>query len=217
MDGFIDAFVTSIPIFSQGLVNTLALTGLTLVFSVILGLIVLGLKVSRFRVLNWIANSYLAIVRGVPLIALLFVIYFGIVSIIRVDAFTAATVGLSIHASAYMAEIFRSGLSSVAKGQTEAARSLGLNRVRTLQKIVGPQALRVVIPALVNQSIIALKDSSVAAFITVEELFLTSQRIAAATFQPLTYYLIVSIYYLVIVGLMTMFANRVERYYGKRG
>lgn len=217
MNDFIDAFVSSIPIFTQGLLNTLTLTGLTLFFSVFLGLIVLALKVSKYRVLNWIASTYLAIVRGIPLIALLFVIYFGIVNIIRVDAFTAATIGLSIHSSAYMAEIFRSGLSSVPEGQTEAARSLGMNKLATLRKVVGPQALRVVIPALVNQSIIALKDSSVAAFITVEELFLTSQRIAAATFEPLTYYTIVSLYYLVVVGVMTIFAHRVERYYEKRG
>lgn len=214
---FIDAFIRSAPIFSKGLMITLALTGLTIFFSVILGLIVLGLKVSRFRVLNWIANTYLAIVRGMPLIALLFVIYFGIVSIIKVDAFTAATVGLSIHTSAYMAEIFRSGLSSVAKGQTEAARSLGMSRVQTLRTVVGPQAIRVIVPALANQAILSLKDSSVAAFITVEELFLTAQRLSAASFQPLTFYTIVSIYYLVVVGIMTLIAQRVERYFGKRG
>lgn len=214
---FIDAFIRSAPIFSKGLMITLALTGLTIFFSVILGLIVLGLKVSRFRVLNWMANTYLAIVRGMPLIALLFVIYFGIVSIIKVDAFTAATVGLSIHTSAYMAEIFRSGLSSVAKGQTEAARSLGMSRVQTLRTVVGPQAVRVIVPALANQAILSLKDSSVAAFITVEELFLTAQRLSAASFQPLTFYTIVSIYYLVVVGIMTLIAQRVERYFGKRG
>jgi len=90
LNDFIDAFVSSIPIFTQGLLNTLTLTGLTLFFSVFLGLIVLALKVSKYRVLNWIASTYLAIVRGIPLIALLFVIYFGIVNIIRVDTFTAA-------------------------------------------------------------------------------------------------------------------------------
>jgi His/Glu/Gln/Arg/opine family amino acid ABC transporter permease subunit len=214
---FLGAFIRSAPIFGQGLVITLALTGLTIVFSVILGLIVLGLKVSRFRVLNWVANTYLAIVRGMPLIALLFVIYFGIVSVIKVDAFTAATVGLSIHTSAYMAEIFRSGLSSVPKGQMEAARSLGMSRFQTMRRIISPQALRVVVPALANQAILSLKDSSVAAFITVDELFLTAQRLSAASFQPLVFYTIVSIYYLAIVGLMTLIAQRVERYYGKRG
>ena len=215
--GFFEALITSAPVFTQGLQITLALTALTIVFSVVLGLLVLGLKVSRFRVLNWIANIYLAVVRGMPLIALLFVIYFGIVSVVKVDAFTAATIGLTIHTSAYMAEIFRSGLSSVPKGQTEAARSLGLSRVQTLRKVVSPQALRVVVPALANQAILSLKDSSVAAFITVEELFLTAQRLSAASFQPLTYYTIVSIYYLIIVGLMTLVAQRVERYFGKRG
>jgi len=214
---FIDAFIRSAPIFGQGLLITLALTGLTIVFSVILGFIILGMKVSRFKPLNWLANTYLALVRGMPLIALLFVIYFGIVSIIRVDAFTAATIGLSIHTSAYMAEIFRSGLTSVPKGQTEAARSLGMSRIQTLRKVVSPQALRVVVPALANQAILSLKDSSVAAFITVEELFLTAQRLSAASFQPLTFYTIVSIYYLVVVGIMTLIAHRVERYYGKRG
>ncbi len=214
---FLDALITSFPVFVQGLRITLGLTALTIVFSVILGLIVLGLKVSRFRVLNWVANFYLAVVRGMPLIALLFVIYFGIVSVVRVNAFTAATIGLTIHTSAYMAEIFRSGLSSVPPGQKEAARSLGMSRVQTLRKVISPQALRVIVPALANQAILSLKDSSVAAFITVDELFLTAQRLSAATFQPLTYYTIVSIYYLVIVGIMTLIAQRVERYYGKRG
>lgn len=214
---FLDALITSFPVFVQGLRITLALTALTIVFSVILGLIILGLKVSRFRVLNWVANVYLAVVRGMPLIALLFVIYFGIVSIVKVNAFTAATIGLTIHTSAYMAEIFRSGLSSVPPGQKEAARSLGMSRVQTLRKVISPQALRVIVPALANQAILSLKDSSVAAFITVDELFLTAQRLSAATFQPLTYYTIVSIYYLVIVGIMTLIAQRVERYYGKRG
>jgi len=214
---FLDALMSSFPVFVHGLRITLGLTAFTIVFSVILGLIVLGLKVSRFRVLNWIANLYLAVVRGMPLIALLFVIYFGIVSIVKVNAFTAAVIGLTIHTSAYMAEIFRSGLSSVPRGQNEAARSLGMSRVQTLRKVVSPQALRVVVPALANQAILSLKDSSVAAFITVDELFLTAQRLSAATFQPLTYYTIVSIYYLVIVGIMTLIAQRVERYYGKRG
>ena len=214
---FLNALVTSFPVFVQGLRITLGLTALTIVFSVILGLLVLGLKVSRFRVLNWVANFYLAVVRGMPLIALLFVIYFGIVSVVRVNAFTAATIGLTIHTSAYMAEIFRSGLSSVPQGQKEAARSLGMSRMQTLRKVISPQALRVIVPALANQAILSLKDSSVAAFITVDELFLTAQRLSAATFQPLTYYTIVSIYYLVIVGLMTLIAQRVERYYGKRG
>lgn len=214
---FLNALVTSWPALVSGMWVTLGLTGLTLVFSVVLGGIVAALKMSRIKVLSLFATAYLAVVRGVPLIALLFVIYFGIVSVIKVDAFTAAAVGLSVHASAYVAEIFRSGINSVHTGQVEAARSLGMSRTTALRRVVLPQAIRVVVPALANQAIISLKESAVASFITVQELFLTAQRLAAATYEPLTYYTVVSLYYLAIVGIMTFFASRVERYFQKRG
>lgn len=214
---FINALVTSWPTLVKGLSVTLALTALTLVFSVILGAIIVALKLSKVRAFSAFATGYLAIVRGVPLIALLFVIYFGIVSIVKVDAFTAAAIGLSVHSSAYVAEIFRSGISSVHNGQIEASRSLGMTRVATMNRVVAPQALRVVVPALVNQAIISLKDSAVASFITVDELFMSAQRLSAATFQPLTYYAIVSLYYLAIVGAMTYLSGRVERYFAERG
>jgi polar amino acid transport system permease protein len=214
---FINALVTSWPTLIKGLTVTLALTSLTLIFSVILGAIIVALKLSKVRAFSAFATGYLAIVRGVPLIALLFVIYFGIVSIVKVDAFTAAAIGLSVHSSAYVAEIFRSGISSVHNGQIEASRSLGMTRVATMNKVVAPQALRVVVPALVNQAIISLKDSAVASFITVDELFMSAQRLSAATFQPLTYYAIVSLYYLAIVGTMTYLCGRVERYFAERG
>ncbi|MEP7193547.1 MAG: amino acid ABC transporter permease [Actinomycetota bacterium] len=214
---FLNALITSWPAMVKGMWVTLGLTALTLTFSVILGGIIVTLKMSRVRAFSMLASVYLAIVRGIPLIALLFVIYFGIVSVFKVSAFTAAAIGLSVHSSAYVAEIFRSGIMSVPKGQVEASRSLGMSRTATMRKVVAPQALRVVIPALVNQAIVSLKDSAVAAFITVEELFLTAQRLSAATFKPLTYYVIVSLYYLAIVGAMTVFSGRVERYFEKRG
>lgn len=214
---FLNAIITSWPVLIKGLVVTLALTSLTLIFSVILGAIICSLKMSKVPAFSRFATGYLAIVRGVPLVALLFVIYFGIVAVVTVDAFTAAVIGLSVHSSAYVAEIFRSGINSVHKTQIEASRSLGMSRVATMNRVVAPQALRVVVPALVNQAIISLKDSAVAAFITVDELFMTAQRLSAATFQPLTYYAIVSLYYLAIVGAMTYFSGRVERYYEKRG
>jgi His/Glu/Gln/Arg/opine family amino acid ABC transporter permease subunit len=213
---FLNALITSWPVLIKGLGVTLGLTTLTLIFSVILGAIIVALKMSKVRAFSLFATGYLAIVRGVPLVALLFVIYFGIVSVVKVDAFTAAVIGLSVHSSAYVAEIFRSGINSVHKTQVEASRSLGMSRVATMNRVVAPQALRVVVPALVNQAIISLKDSAVAAFITVNELFMAAQRLSAATFQPLIYYAIVSLYYLAIVGVMTYFSGRVERYFEKR-
>lgn len=208
---FLDSLIDSAPVFLTGLSLTVQLTVWTIVLAVLIGGVLAAMRQSRFAVLRWLSSAYLALVRGTPLIAQLFVIYFGIVAIVRVPAFTAAVVGLSVHNAAYVAEIFRSGLSSVPVGQVEAARSLGMGRYLAMRKIIGPQALRVVIPALANQSILALKETAVAAFITVEELFQQAQRLAAATFQPLTFYVIVSIYYFVIIWIMTRLAQRLER------
>jgi His/Glu/Gln/Arg/opine family amino acid ABC transporter permease subunit len=208
---FFEDLWDSVPVFMTGLSLTVQLTVWTIVLAVVIGGILAAMRRSRVGFLRWIASGYLAIIRGTPLIAQLFVVYFGIVAIVKVPAFTAAVVGLSVHNAAYVAEIFRSGLNSVPTGQVEAARSLGMSRQLAMRKIVGPQAFKVVIPALANQSILALKETAVAAFITVEELFQQAQRLAAATFQPLTFYVIVSIYYFSIIWIMTQLAGWLER------
>ena len=212
---FQELVVSSFPVLLAGLRTTLLLTLASVVLAVVVGLPIAVMRTSAIAPLRWVAHGYIAVVRGVPLIALMFVIYFGIVSVLRVDAFTAGALGLGIHTSAYVAEIFRSGFLAVPRGQTEAARSIGMSRVVTVRRVVGPQAIRVVIPALANQMIITLKDSAVASFITVDELFLRAQRLSAANFQPLAFYVIVSFYYLIVVGLMTLGANRMERAFSK--
>jgi polar amino acid transport system permease protein len=212
---FQELVVSSFPVLLAGLRTTLLLTLASVVLAVVVGAPIAVMRTSAIAPLRWVAHGYIAVVRGVPLIALMFVIYFGIVSVLRVDAFTAGALGLGIHTSAYVAEIFRSGFLAVPRGQTEAARSIGMSRVVTVRRVVGPQAIRVVIPALANQMIITLKDSAVASFITVDELFLRAQRLSAANFQPLAFYVIVSVYYLIVVGLMTLGANRMERAFSK--
>lgn len=212
---FQELVVSSFPVLLAGLRTTLLLTLASVVLAVVIGAPIAVMRTSDVAPLRWFAHGYISVVRGVPLIALMFVIYFGIVSVLRVDAFTAGALGLGIHTSAYVAEIFRSGFLAVPWGQTEAARSIGMSRVVTVRRVVGPQAIRVVIPALANQMIITLKDSAVASFITVDELFLRAQRLSAANFQPLAFYVIVSVYYLIVVGLMTLGANRMERAFSK--
>jgi His/Glu/Gln/Arg/opine family amino acid ABC transporter permease subunit len=213
---FLHDLRSSAPIFLSGLSLTVQLTVWTIILAVLIGAALTAMKKSRVAALRWLASGYLAVIRGTPLIAQLFVIYFGMVALVRVPAFTAAVVGLSVHNAAYVSEIFRSGLSSVPVGQVEAARSLGMSRRLAMRKIVGPQALRVVIPALANQSILALKETAVASFITVDELFQQAQRLAAATFKPLTFYIVVSIYYFVVIWLMTQVAARLERRMGQQ-
>jgi polar amino acid transport system permease protein len=206
----VNAFITSAPLLFQGLVVMVELTVLTVVFSVIVGLIVAWMRMSRLRVLSGISKAYLGLIRGTPLVTQLFVIYYGLVTIVDVPAFGAAVIGLTLHNAAYMAEIFRSGVQSVPKGQTESARSVGMSRVQALRIVVAPQAFRAILPALGNQVIIALKDTSVASFITVPELFLQAQKVAAATYEPLKYYMISAVYYLVIVLLLTALLRRLE-------
>jgi polar amino acid transport system permease protein len=206
----VNAFITSAPLLFQGLVVMVELTVLTVVFSVIVGLIVAWMRMSRLPVLSGISKAYLGLIRGTPLVTQLFVIYYGLVSIVDVPAFGAAVIGLTLHNAAYMAEIFRSGVQSVPKGQTESARSVGMSRVQALRIVVAPQAFRAILPALGNQIIIALKDTSVASFITVPELFLQAQKVAAATYEPLKYYMISAVYYLVIVLLLTALLRRLE-------
>lgn len=215
MGDFFDLVVSSAPVFLEGLRVTLILTVGSVLLSVLIGGPVAAARMSKVRPIAWLARGYLAIVRGIPLIAFMFVIYFGIVGVVRVDAVTAGILGLGIHTSAYVAEIFRSGVLAVPRGQVEAARSLGMSKRLTMRKVISPQAFRVVVPALANQMIITLKDSAVASFITVDELFMKAQRLSAANFQPLTYYVIVSIYYLVLVGLMTVVADRIEKAFSK--
>lgn len=190
---------------------TLELTVMTVLLSLVLGLVVAWMQMGGSRLMRAISSAYLGLIRGTPLITQLFVIYYGLVAIVDLSAFWSAVIGLTVHSAAYMAEIFRSGVQSVPKGQWESARSTGMSRALALRIVVAPQAFRSILPALGNQFIIALKDTSVAAFITVPEMFLQAQKIAAATFEPLKYYLITAGYYLVIVLLLTALLRRLER------
>jgi polar amino acid transport system permease protein len=158
---------------------------------------------SRVRPLRWLATAYIGLVRGTPLITQIFIIYFGLTSVVRLEAFWAGALALAFHNSAYIAEIIRSGFQSVPKGLTEAARSLGMSRAKTLKRVQAPLALRTTLPVLGNQYIIAVKDSSLVSFIGMTELFQTSRNMAATTYEPLTAYIVVAIYYLVIVLALT--------------
>jgi polar amino acid transport system permease protein len=165
---------------------------------------------SSVAVLRWIATGFIGVIRGTPLIAQIFVLYFGISAVILLAAFWAGAIALAIHNAAYIAEIIRSGFQSVPKGLDEASRSLGMSRMKTLRRVRAPLALRAILPVLGSQFIIAVKDSSLVSFIGMTELFQTSRNLAASTYQPLTMYLIVSLYYLAIVLALTFLVNRLE-------
>lgn len=208
---FFDYLIESAPYFLDATWVTLRLTAAALVMAVLLGSVVAWMSMSGVAVLRWTAAAFIGLIRGTPLIAQIFVLYFGIAEIVQLPKFWAGAIALGVHNSAYIAEIIRSGFSSVPTGLDEASRSLGMSRLQTLRRVRAPLATRAILPVFGSQVIIAVKDSSLVAFIGMQELFLTARTEAADNYQPLTTYMVVSVYYLVIVLALTFLVNRLER------
>ena len=207
---FFEYLVDTAPLFLEATRITLSLTAMALAIAMVLGALVAAMSMSSVAALRWVATGFIGVIRGTPLIAQIFVLYFGISEVLLLEAFWAGSIALAIHNSAYIAEIIRSGFQSVPKGLNEASRSLGMSQLQTLRRVRAPLALRAILPVLGSQFIIAVKDSSLVAFIGMTELFRTAQNMAASTYEPLTMYLIVSLYYLAIVLALTFLVNRLE-------
>ncbi|MBE7323872.1 amino acid ABC transporter permease [Nocardioides sp. Y6] len=208
---FFEHVVDKAPLFLEATLVTLRLTGMALVFAMLLGAVVAAMSMSRVAPLRWLATTFIGIIRGTPLITQIFVLYFGISEIVKLNAFWAGAIALGVHNAAYIAEIIRSGFQSVPEGLNEASRSLGMSRMQTLRRVRAPLALRAILPVLGSQFIIAVKDSSLVSFIGMTELFQTSKNLAASSYEPLTMYTIVALYYLVIVLALTFLVNWLER------
>ncbi len=199
--------------------HTLLLCLLSLVFATIIGMIFGLMNVGHNRALNFIGTVYVDAVRGVPLIVLAYFIYFGIPAGIqslgftnfKMDALQAGTIALSMNCGAYMAEIVRAGIQSVDRGQMEAGRSLGLSYGAGMALIVVPQAVRTMIPSIINQFIITLKDTSILSVIGFPELTNVGKTIMGNTFKNLQAWAIVGIMYLVVITLLSKVSKQIER------
>ncbi|PXW93205.1 amino acid ABC transporter membrane protein (PAAT family) [Streptohalobacillus salinus] len=208
---FFDIFIGSTDVFIEGLWLTLRLSVVSLLIAIVIGLFIAMLKISNIKILEWIADGYIWIVRGTPLIVQIFILYYGLAEVWLIPSFWAAGIGLAFHSGAYIAEIIRGSIQSIAKGQREAARSLGMNRSLTMRRIILPQAFRRAVPALGNQFIIGIKDSSLASFIGLQELFGVSNTMGSNSFNYLPYFFTVAVYYLVIVLILTIGVNMLEK------
>ena len=209
---------------AMGQTLLLALCGL--LFACILGLIFGMMSVLKSRVCNIIAAVFVDIIRGVPMIVLAFFVYFGVPMVINdllnsgftLSPLQAGTICLALNCGAYMAEIIRGGIQSVDKGQMEAARSLGLSYGKAMRKVILPQAFRTMLPTIINQFIITLKDTSLISVIGPRELTQNGKIIAAnASSMVMPIYLAVAIFYLVVCTILSRMAKYVERRvsYGK--
>lgn len=197
--------------FLKATVLTVKLTITSLIIACIIGLFFAFFKVSNIKILESIANAYIFIVRGMPLIVQLMFLYYGISSVFILSDFTAGAIALGIHSGAYIAEIFRGSIQSIDKGQMEAGRSLGMTYFTTMRRIVLPQSFKRAIPSLANQFIIGLKDSSLVAYIAVSELFNHALSAQASNYMPLETYFVVGIYYLILVLIFTLLFNKLEK------
>ena len=201
--------------------RTLLLAFLGLAFACILGMFFGLLSVVKNKVCNIIAQVFVFVIRGVPMIVLAFFIYFGIPYLINtimgvgggftLSALQAGTACLALNCGAYMAEIIRAGIQSVDIGQMEAGRSLGLPYWKTMRMIILPQAIRTMIPSIINQFIITVKDTSILSVIGFPELVLAAKQVQANTFKAFETWAIVGVMYLIVITALSYIAKLVER------
>ncbi|MYL50223.1 ABC transporter permease subunit [Halobacillus litoralis] len=190
---------------------TLALTAVSILIAIVIGLMFAFMKISKIKPLEWLANIYIYVVRGTPLIVQIFVFYYGLTEVWMISGFWSVALGLAFHNGAYIAEIFRGSIQSIGKGQSEAGRSLGMSGTLTMRRIILPQAFRRALPPLGNQFIIGLKDSSLAAFIGVSEIFAVATTQGANTFDYMTWLLVSAVWYLILVFLLTLVVSAIEK------
>lgn len=201
-----------------GLIFTIPLTLITFVLGLLLGLITAITRLFGPRPLVAVARFYVWVIRGTPLLVQLFVIFYGLPSMgILLDAFPAAVIGFTLNIGAYSSEIIRAVISSVPKGQWEAAYSIGMNWRQAMTRTILPQAARVAVPPLSNTFISLVKDTSLAAAITVPELFQAAQRIVATSYEPLILYIEAALIYLVLSTFLSTLQGYLERHFARSG
>jgi cystine transport system permease protein len=219
MPHWLNLMIDSLPsLLWACVVFTVPLTLLSFVLGLAVGFVAAVVRLFAPGPLAAIVRFYVWIIRGTPLLVQLFLIFYGLPSVgIVLDAFPAALIGFTLNVGAYTSEIIRAVLLSVPKGQWEAAYSVGMTWSQAMRRIILPQATRTAVPPLSNTFISLVKDTSLAAAITVPELFRAGQRIVATTYEPLIIYVEVALIYLVVSSVLSTLQARIERRYARYG
>jgi polar amino acid transport system permease protein len=206
-----DLYIDILPTLLRGAALTMALTAASMALALVIGLVAALGKLSPIAPLRWAAYWYVEIIRGTPLLVQLFLIYFGLPQYgIQLNAFVAGVLGLSINYGAYLAEVYRAGIQSIAAGQREAGESLGMGRAQIMRWIILPQAVKVVIPPIGNYFISMIKDSALASTITVAELMRAANLEVAQTFRSFDIYLLVAFMYFLLSFPISRVLQRLE-------
>ncbi|APH05985.1 amino acid ABC transporter permease [Bacillus weihaiensis] len=202
------------PILKAGIMFTIPLTLISFILGLLLAFLTALARISSIKPLVALAKFYVWIFRGTPLLVQLFILFYGLPSLgVTLDPFPAAVIGFTLNKGAYSSEIIRASILSIQKGQWEAAFSIGMTRGQAMRRIILPQAVRVSIPPLGNSFISLVKDTSLAATITVTELFQKGQQIASVTYEPLWLYIEVAVIYLMFSTVLSFGQSKLEHRY----
>ncbi|WP_263261439.1 cystine ABC transporter permease [Pseudomonas sp. RIT-PI-S] len=202
----------SLPFLLQGAWFTVILSLGGMFFGLVLGFVLALMRLSRLALVRGVARVYVSFFRGTPLLVQLFLIYYGLPSIgLELSPLAAALIGFSLNMAAYACEILRAAISSIDRGQWEAAASIGMTRAQTLRRTILPQAARTALPPLGNSFISLVKDTALAATIQVPELFRQAQLVTARTFEIFAMYLTAALIYWVLATILAHFQHRLER------
>ena len=204
------------PMFKAGLLISVPLMLVSFALGLVLAFILALLRMSKIKPFKAIAWFVVWVIRGTPLLVQIYIIYFGLPSVgLVLDPIPSAILALTISQGAYNSEVIRGALTSIPKGQFEACRALGLNKLQTMGRVVIPQAALVAVPALSNSFISLLKDTSLVSTITVAEIMMTAKSIIAVEFQPLLFYCEAGFVYLIFSTVLTRLQGMLEKKLGK--
>ncbi len=206
-----DLVVHTLPVLAKGAALPMKFAVAALVLGLFVGLLVALVRIGSNRLLSAIAQGYVSLMRGTPLLVQMFVVYYGLPDIgISLDPTAAGIFTLTLNAGAYLSESMRGAILGIGRGQWAASHSLGLTHVQTLRHVICPQALRLAVPSLGNTLISLIKDTSLVSVITVTELLRSTQEVIASTFQPLPLYLAAAAIYWVLSTLLARLQGRIE-------
>ena len=195
---------------------TLPLTAISFSLGLLIAVLTAIARIANIKILKQLSEFYIWIFRGTPLLVQLFIVYFGLPIVgVTLDVWSASIITFSLNIGAYSSEAVRAAVLSVPKGQWEAATALGMSYAQILRRIIAPQAARISLPPLSNIFISTLKDTSLAASITMVDMFMVAQRIAARTFDPLTLYVLAALFYLIVCTFLTFLQARLEKRFSR--
>lgn len=213
-----------LPRLAEGMLITLKLTFVSAFFGLILGMVIALFRLSSIKIFSWFSLLYITLFRGTPLLLQILFVYFALPTLLEaygstfvLDSFNAGVLALSLNSAAYLAEIYRAGILSIPKGQTEAARALGLSKHQTMMKVVIPQTYRRIIPPIVNELSALTKETSLVSVISLSELLYVTQRIGAKYLRVWEVYFWAAMGYLIIVLALSLLASHLEKGLEKRG